>query len=582
MYTFRYFMQDLHYALLEKHRIFREYGDLVEVYRGLRLTQSEFDDLTKSQEQLISMNGYLSTSLTRNVAEIYAGVPTATSDKISVVLEIECDIAQLGDTVIFGDVSSESMFPDENEILFDIGATFQLRCPPAKTESGIWYLKMRLTDEGRSIVRDYINDYLELNDFDSPKIMYGDLLYSLGKYDSCLSYFKKLLLNFEDENEVSIHLQIASVLGIQGDKFNEWRHYDIAYKLVTEAEPKRFYDEGLVLLQMSNFCSDSNNIDKALGYLEDFFHLYAQAPDDLISELPRAFLIMAGCYEKQENVDRAIECYQKGLKLYEECSASNHVLRCKLLLAMGNNYRVQCKYEDALVRFQEALDIRKRMLPEQHSEIADCLSFIGKILGDMNQHGEALIYSLHALEMYNKTLPANQLNERSSVLVDIGLCFSQVDGFQIALKYFHRALEMKTHSLNHDHPDFAVIFDHMAFCYTFLNRHLVALRYALKALNFYKRTRPLNRLCIAESCKTLAMIYSNMGCHSRALQKLKRAQRVLCNSDMQNHPKYMFQKRSIARLERIFTKRKKSRSRRRFRYPWDLKRCYSINCLSTK
>jgi GTP-sensing pleiotropic transcriptional regulator CodY len=88
------------------------------------------------------MNGYLSTSVSREVAEMYAEKPTPTSDKLSILLEIECDVEKLGDIVIFAYIASQSNFRDEWEVLFDIGTTFQLTTSSIQNNSGVWHLKM--------------------------------------------------------------------------------------------------------------------------------------------------------------------------------------------------------------------------------------------------------------------------------------------------------------------------------------------------------------------------------------------------------------------------------------------------------
>jgi hypothetical protein len=176
LYLFRYFIQDLCAALSVKHQVLMEFGEPITVYRGLRLRQEEFDELVKDEKKLVSMNGYLSTSVTEEVAEMYAGKPTATSDKLSVVIEIECDVKELGDGLIFAYIASQSNFRDECEVLFDIGATFELIESPKQNEKGVWNLKMIATDKGRELVRKYIDDNLEYGTIVSARIMFGVLL----------------------------------------------------------------------------------------------------------------------------------------------------------------------------------------------------------------------------------------------------------------------------------------------------------------------------------------------------------------------------------------------------------------------
>ncbi|CAF1216247.1 unnamed protein product, partial [Rotaria magnacalcarata] len=82
------------------------------------------------------------------------------------------------------------------------------------------------------------------------------------------------------------------------------------------------------------------------------------------------------------------------------------------------------------------------------------------------------MYSMRALQMYSRTLPETELNEKSSVLVDIGIGFSSVGADQLGIDYYQRALTMKKTCLQRNHPDFVAIFENMALNYSHLNKHL--------------------------------------------------------------------------------------------------------------
>ncbi|CAF4632510.1 unnamed protein product, partial [Rotaria magnacalcarata] len=71
---------------------------------------------------------------------------------------------------------------------------------------------MIATDESRTIVRKYIDDHLELNVDVSPKMMFAVSLYNMGKYESSLAYFNKLIENPENEDIPLIHVHMARAL----------------------------------------------------------------------------------------------------------------------------------------------------------------------------------------------------------------------------------------------------------------------------------------------------------------------------------------------------------------------------------
>ncbi|CAM4796161.1 unnamed protein product [Rotaria magnacalcarata] len=581
MYTFRYFIQDLYSALTLKHKIFKEYGESVTLYRGLRLTQLEFDEMTKDEQQLISMNGYLSTSLNPQVAKMYAGEPTLTSDKLSIILEIECDVEKLGDRVIFADVTSESTFRDENEVLFDIGATLQLVDKPKQTDNRVWYFKMIATDESRTIVRKYIDDHLELNVDVSPKMMFGVSLYNMGKYESSLAYFNKLIENPENEDIPLIHVHMARALAIGGDKNNEWKHYEIAYKILTKMESKRFEDEARVLIHMGIFYFDRDENDQALEYFTPALRLLEQIHEKPHLEIARALLCIGGCYEQKGDYDCALEFYNRSLKIHEKNADLNHITQCLALIALGNAYRLQCKYEDALVQFQQALDIRTRTLPKYHSDIADCLSLIGKTLSDMDNPSEGTMYSMRALQMYSRTLPETELNEKSSVLVDIGIGFSSVGADQLGIDYYQRALTMKKKCLQRNHPDFVAIFENMALNYSHLNKHLLALRHILKARRLRRKIQTLNHPNMAGTLKILALVYSKIGFFRRAIHYLKRSKTILEKTTPIEHPQRIDVRNQMKRIKKKIQKEKYSKGeKKRWKFEKPIRRDF-IKLLST-
>ena len=45
---------------------------------------------------------------------------------VGVLFRIQCDIQQLGKSVIYADVDSFSDYPEEKEVLFDLNASFRL------------------------------------------------------------------------------------------------------------------------------------------------------------------------------------------------------------------------------------------------------------------------------------------------------------------------------------------------------------------------------------------------------------------------------------------------------------------------
>lgn len=527
------------------------------------------------------MNGYLSTSLTRRVAEIYAGKPTSTSDKLSILVEIDCDVEKLGDSVVFADIAAESNFRDENEVSFDIGATLQLTTTPQQTGDGVWYLKMIATDEGRAVVRKYIDDHLEFSTEMSAKIMYGVLLYNMGKYNSSLAYLNKLLANPEDEDVALIHIHIARALCMLDDANNAWKHYETAYNLLRVIEPRRIDDEARVLIHMGLFCFDRHENNQALDYLRDARQLFEQVHGDVHIEVARALSCIGGCYEHKGNYKKAIKFYNQALEIHNKCADPNHLIQCLMLIALGNIYRLEHKYDEALNEFHRALDIRTRTLPEYHSDIADCLFLIGRTLGDMDNPSASVLYLMRALRMYMKVLPETELNEKGTVLVDIGIAFSNVGANKVALDYYKRAPTIKLKCFPRKHPDFAAIFENMALSYSYLGKHLLAFTYAFKARRLQKQVLPSTHPHMVGLMKVFATIYSRIGYYYKALHYILRARKVLKRTAFNNDPNWIEVNNQILRINRRIRRKKHNIPPRKIWKFNNSKEYYYVKLLST-
>jgi tetratricopeptide (TPR) repeat protein len=112
---FKFFIIDLSNCLRtkwEENSNQRSQGSIT-VYRGAHLTNAELEKL--KPDSLISPNGYFSTSGSFEMACIYA-VNTI------FVIEIDPSVGNL----IFANIAEYSQFPEEEEILFDLGCVFKI------------------------------------------------------------------------------------------------------------------------------------------------------------------------------------------------------------------------------------------------------------------------------------------------------------------------------------------------------------------------------------------------------------------------------------------------------------------------
>ncbi|UJR11082.1 hypothetical protein I4U23_015264 [Adineta vaga] len=171
---------------LDMHRTHIPY---LKVYRGLTLSDEDIDRLKTMRNQYVSTNGFLSTSLSRTVAEMFAS---------NVLFEIPVDPKQSSKNLIYANISHLSQIPDEQEVLFDLGVTFKIT--DINSDGNQWIVSMIAVADIDCIQNIYIDrerELLEQRIIDSNSnfqsiLTFGMYLMQMGQYEKSIVFLKNL------------------------------------------------------------------------------------------------------------------------------------------------------------------------------------------------------------------------------------------------------------------------------------------------------------------------------------------------------------------------------------------------------
>jgi len=133
LFACRFFIVDLHRQLESLHKPYIELirsdnHDPFTVYHGQQMTSDDFAKLKANVGKLISTNSFISTSIDRQVALIYAGDRITHSTMESVLFQIKINVNETSNTYQhpFADISEFSQFKEEQEVLFALAAMFRV------------------------------------------------------------------------------------------------------------------------------------------------------------------------------------------------------------------------------------------------------------------------------------------------------------------------------------------------------------------------------------------------------------------------------------------------------------------------
>ena len=459
LYTFRFFIVDLSASLAREHRQLKEQNPTtttVMLYRGLKLDQKEYLTLKTNQNGIISVNGFFSTTRCKSIALDFVRKASKRSNVLAVLYEIECNTSD--DGIIFADIAPFSAYPEEEEVLFDIGTTFQIQSIGTDTiDSNLWIIRMKAVNDGRRIAKDYIEFNRKQEEDMSASIIFGKFLTLMGKYDQSLSYFQNLLS--ENEDHARIYNNIASNYLSKAQYDHAVENYQHAYELMINAQPNpRIKDSARPLTNMGNVFRECGQLDRALSM---YFRALAIVEEYHGKEHLQTAIILfhiGNSYHEKEHFHQALEFHEKSLRIREKLLPPVHIRLAQTLTSIGRVYTELHEYDRAFDYHQKSLQMFEQLLPWEHDDIASCLMNIALVLHKKQELVKALDRYFSALKIRQKIFGDSQGHPQlAATRRRIGLIYEEQQNVKLAQIYYENALTMNLRLLPHDHPDILLL-----------------------------------------------------------------------------------------------------------------------------
>ncbi len=232
--------QDFHMMFLWRSFLFDMYHQLHEsqsqhqrkVYRGQTISKSELETLKNSIGKLVSLNSFWSTSNDRVIAAFLADSQAKSDDMASVLFEIEADPFMV-DKKPFADISKQSQFGDEHEVLFMFGSIF--RVVRVQDIEPTRIIEMSLCDDDDQDVQEVLKYMQKQNGKGETNLQtLGKLMWQMGYYDLAKEYYSRFLndLQPKDALQLSVYNDLAIIESQNGnyDGSMEWKRKALEFE----------------------------------------------------------------------------------------------------------------------------------------------------------------------------------------------------------------------------------------------------------------------------------------------------------------------------------------------------------------
>lgn len=170
-------------------------------------------------------------------------------------------------------------------------------------------------------------------------------------------------------------------------------------------EKENWIRQAAVLNNLGKIYHDQDKLDKALEYYEKAMKLQRQYLPENHSSLSADYSNIGTVYQKQNKLDLALNYFQRALKIEMNSSESD-----KELIALFNNniglvYNDQKKFSQALIYHEKCLQMNEKILPSTHPSLALSHHNLAISLFPLGRLREALDHAQKAIQITSQSLP---------------------------------------------------------------------------------------------------------------------------------------------------------------------------------
>jgi tetratricopeptide (TPR) repeat protein len=250
VYSYRYIiklicqhLKGLHKPFIDEYKNEKQKNSL-RIYRGQHLKLEHIKLLKKNIKNLISLNGFVSTSRNRDIAMQF--IRDRYEDGLEPVLfKIEVDMTS-EHSVAFADISKFSRYPEEEEVLLSIGSVFQVKSVElvdVDDQLKMYVICLSLNQRNQVTVTKYIEQtYANNIDFADRSVLFGKLLFDMGECEAAIKYFLDALYRLSNDNYQlrATYLNNIGVCHNEMGRTNEaLEHYNEALEIYEKTKNKR-------------------------------------------------------------------------------------------------------------------------------------------------------------------------------------------------------------------------------------------------------------------------------------------------------------------------------------------------------
>jgi len=201
----------------------------------------------------------------------------------------------------------------------------------------------------------------------------------------------------------------------------------------------------------------------------------------------------------------------------------------------ADSLSAQGKYSEAQPLYERALEIRRRLLTDDHPDTAASYNKVAANLDDQGKHAQGQILCEKALDINRRVLTDEHPNT-AHTYSELAFNLNLQGKYALAQPLCEKALEILRRLLTDDHSDTARAYHNLAFNLNSQGKHSQAQRLFEKALDIFRRLLGEEHADTAGSYDSLAQSLNAQGKYARAQPLYEKALEIRRRLLTDDHP----------------------------------------------
>jgi len=337
--------------------------------------------------------------------------------------------------------------------------------------------------------------------------------------------YKFLVCEDEEKLELLLNELVDNGWLIESDR--GYKFHQILKEFVLDFYLASFEEIEVQVDYLVELIENSNDLLVAVNQRKNI--IYFDSLEKIFEKIKVENEKVANFYLHFGNICRTLEFYgkienlfQKALKISKKILGENHTDIAIYYNNLASFYNSRGNYERAEEFYFKALRIREELLGKEHLDTVTTYNNLAEVYRLRGLEKKALPLYIKALQIRKRTL-GEEHHHTASSYNNLALLYTSMEVYEKAKPLYIKALEIKEKIFGKEHPDTAISYHNLAKLYHLMGEYLQAEPLYLKASEIWKDKW-------GEEHSTTATSYNDLGSFYTLMENYNRAEILLYKS----------------------------------------------------